>query len=185
VFWLREPSENDLARLQRQQADKGYTYTEVGATASTLPGGYRHDRWTTDLGSDDDEAFRRAADALRNWAPQRGAGLTVFPGEPVAPGAVFVLVIRLPVGFATAAGRVVYVTDEPDRYGFAYGTLPAHPEQGEEAFAVVREDGRLRFEIAAFSRPRHALARLGAPITRALQLRVTRSYLAAMREAAA
>jgi uncharacterized protein (UPF0548 family) len=28
--------------------------------------------------------------------------------------------------------RVVYVLDEPERRGFAYGTLPGHPESGEE-----------------------------------------------------
>ena len=32
--------------------------------------------------------------------------------------------------------RVVYVVDEPDRRGFAYGTLPGHPESGEELFLV-------------------------------------------------
>src|SRR3954454_3069745 len=108
------------------------TYTEVGATASRPPAGYRHDRWETDLGPDEGDRFARAARALREWAPQRGAGLRVFPGDPVSLDASFVLVIPMPAGFATAAGRVVDVVDERDRWGFAYGTLPAHPEQGEE-----------------------------------------------------
>jgi uncharacterized protein (UPF0548 family) len=34
--------------------------------------------------------------------------------------------------------RIVYVIDEPDRRGFAYGTLPGHPERGEEAFIISR-----------------------------------------------
>lgn len=34
-----------------------------------------------------------------------------------------------------AAGRCI---DEPDRQGFAYGTLPGHPESGIEQFTLTR-----------------------------------------------
>jgi uncharacterized protein (UPF0548 family) len=107
--------------------------------------------------------------------------LNVFPGEPVQDGETFALVIRLPAGaYALAAGRVVSVFDEPDRRGFAYGTLPGHPEQGEEAFAVARRGDRMNFEITAFSRPRHPLARIGRPVSRFLQRQTTSRYIAAM-----
>ena len=43
------------------------------------------------------------------------------------------------LGPVRAPCRVVYVVDEPDRRGFAYGTLPGHAESGEERF-VVRYD---------------------------------------------
>ena len=47
-----------------------------------------------------------------------------------------------------------YVTNQPDRQGFAYGTLPGHPECGEEAFIVEQhDDGAVTFAITAFSRP--------------------------------
>jgi hypothetical protein len=50
--------------------------------------------------------------------------------------------------------RVVHVVDEPRRRGFAYGTLPGHPEQGEESFTVTHEaDDSVVFRVAAFSRP--------------------------------
>jgi hypothetical protein len=50
--------------------------------------------------------------------------------------------------------RVVYVIDEPRRRGFAYGTLPGHPESGEEAFVLEqRDDGTIASNIIAFSRP--------------------------------
>jgi uncharacterized protein (UPF0548 family) len=123
---------------------------------------------------------------LLSWQAQTGAGLTVYPGEPVADGQTFALVIRLPVGgYVMAAGRVVFVLDEPDRRGFGYGTLPGHPEQGEEAFVVARRGDRLCFEVTAFSRPRHPLARLAKPVTRLLQRQTARRYLAAMRAAIA
>ena len=80
-----------------------------------------------------------------------------------------------------AATRVVYVTADPDKRGFAYGTLPQHPEQGEEAFHVIRDGARVIFRVTAFSRPRHPLARVGAPVTRLIQLRMIKAYARAMR----
>ena len=185
MFSVRRPSAADLADLAREQATNGsFSYTEVGATAGGLPTGYHHDRWQTDLGADDGDRFDRAVAALRHWRPQRGAGFEVIPDVPVEPDLSFVLVLHLGPAYLTAGGRVAYVHDNPDRYAFAYGTLHSHPEQGEEAFAVVRDSGRVTFEIVAFSRPRLLLARVGSPITRHFQLRATKAYLQAMRTAA-
>lgn len=36
--------------------------------------------------------------------------------------------------------EVVAVVDEPDRVGFAYGTLVGHPVSGEEAVIVHRDE---------------------------------------------
>jgi uncharacterized protein (UPF0548 family) len=185
VFSLVRPSAGALGDLVLGQTACDLTYREVGASAGTMPPGYRHDRWQIDLGTFDEDTFRRLAAALQHWQPQRGAGITIAPGGPVTAGLTFALVVPLPVGYVTGAGRVIHVTDQPQDYGFAYGTLPAHPEQGEEAFQVARHGGRLVFTVTAFSRPRHPAARLGGPLTRALQLRANRSYLRAMRHAAA
>jgi uncharacterized protein (UPF0548 family) len=183
-FSLRRPSPAALSRLVREQGAEELSYPEVGATAAVLPGGYLHDHRQVDLGGFDADRFALAAKALRRWQAQLGAGLTIFPGTEVKPDATFALVVPLPVGFATAAGRVVYVIDKPEHYGFAYGTLPAHPEQGEEAFHVVRDGDRLVFRVVTFSRPRHPVARAGAPMTRFLQNRTIALYLSAMRQAA-
>jgi uncharacterized protein (UPF0548 family) len=182
-FWRTKPSAAHLVGLLASQAGVPFTYSAVGATRDELPAGYRHDRWSADLGEYTEERFGRAASALRRWEVQRGAGITVFPGDHVVPGATFILVLALPVGFVTAPGRVVYVIDEPARSGFAYGTLPGHPEQGEEAFAVLKQGDRIRFEITAFSRPAHPLARIASPVARWLQVRTTKTYLEAMRQA--
>jgi uncharacterized protein (UPF0548 family) len=39
--------------------------------------------------------------------------------------------------------RVIYTITEPRRKGFAYGTLPGHPESGEEAFTISQCDDLL------------------------------------------
>ncbi len=183
---LRRPTPALLRAFVAEQSSLELTYPEVGASAGAeLPAGYVHDRESADLGPFTAEAFDRAAVALRSWQAQTGAGLIVFPGGPVMDGATFALVISLPVaGYVTAAGRAVFVHDEPERRGFGYGTLPGQPEQGEEAFVIVRRDDRIVFEITAFSRPRHPLARLGTPVSRLIQRQATRRYLAAMRAAA-
>jgi len=186
VLRLGQPTDVLLRRVLEDQEARPFTYTEIGATAGPgpLPAGFNHDRFVTDVGPDDDGRFQRAGAALREWVPQRGAGIRVFPGDPVAADQAFVLALPLPVaGWALAPGRVVYLLDETRRSGFAYGTLPGHPERGEEAFMAVRADGRIRFEVTAFSRPRDPLARLGKPVARALQVRTIKAYLTAMEEA--
>jgi uncharacterized protein (UPF0548 family) len=80
---------------------------------------------------------------------------------------------------------VVYVVDAVDQFGFAYGTLPGHPEMGEVAFTVSRNSAEeIGFRVLSFSRTVDPLARLGAPVTRWVQKRVTRRYLTALGQAA-
>jgi hypothetical protein len=73
------------------------------------------------------------------------------------------------------------VIDEPQRKGFAYGTLPGHPELGEESFIVsISDEGVVWFDIVAFSKPARWFAKLGNPLLRFLQQHVTWKYLDAV-----
>lgn len=147
-----------------------------------MPAGYRHDEHGIPLGAGP-ATFERAVQGLRQWEAHRGAGLTVWPdAPPLAEGTNVLVVLPLPLVSAVAACRIVYVVDEPEAFGFAYGTLPSHPEQGEEAFVVRRRTrGEVDFAIRAFSRPRDPLVRLGGPVARQIQLSTTRRYLAALK----
>jgi uncharacterized protein (UPF0548 family) len=113
----------------------------------------------------------------------RGAGLEVLTDGAIARGTNVALNAPLPVGSIDASCRIVAVVEEPDRFGFAYGTLPAHPEQGEESFVVSRTDASVRFDIVAVSRPIQPLARLLGPAAHLLQAAAVRRYLDAMRRA--
>jgi uncharacterized protein (UPF0548 family) len=70
--------------------------------------------------------------------------------------------------------------DNADYAGYAYETLPGHPERGREAFYVTRGEGLVEFTVMAFSRPALWYSRLGGPVTRIIQDRYTNKYLLAM-----
>ena len=151
------------------------TYAEVGWTSATLPSGYRTLTRHQELAP---EAFDAAVADLRSWRIHERAGLQVTGSGDVAEGAVVVLRLGWgPVGIR-APCRVIYTVDEPHRQGFAYGTLPGHPESGEEVFLIERcTNGNVTFTIRAFSRPASALARLAGPIGHWVQRRITDRYL--------
>jgi uncharacterized protein (UPF0548 family) len=157
------------------------TYAEVGATQGALPAGYHHLRATRVIGSGP-VAFAAAASALLAWQVQLRAGLRVTASAPVArPGAVALLRAGAGPLRVRAPCRIVYTVTEPQRRGFAYGTLPGHPECGEEAFVLEqRDDGSVEFQVTAFSRPATVAAKVAGPLGRVIQRRVTRRYLDAL-----
>jgi uncharacterized protein (UPF0548 family) len=156
------------------------TYSEIGASRNeVLPTGYHHVRVEERVG--DAAAFDRAVDGLRTWVAHEGAGLRILPTGPVEPGATVIAVTSMGPAQIVAPCRIVAVFKEPDSFGFAYGTLPGHPEQGEESFVLERRDDSTYFSVRAFSKPVDPLARLSGPVGRAVQRSVTRRYVSALR----
>lgn len=156
------------------------TAADAGATRGDLPAGFRHfERWTT-LGKGDD-LFTAAVAVLCQWQMHKAVGLRVaVSGELVAGTDVLMTLGVGPIGLV-APCRVVYVVDEPDEFGFAYGTLTGHPESGEESFRIQRQtDDSINFVIRGFSRPANLLARMSGEIGYAAQDSMTNQYLLAM-----
>ena len=154
------------------------TYTEVGATAGPLPAGYHHVQKSAVIGQGR-RRFEEAAAAGMRWGMLRGAGLRVEATTEFAAVGSDVIVHLGPV---RAPCRVVYVVDEADRRGFAYGTLPGHAESGEERF-MVRYDpatDEVHAEVVAFSRHGTWWSRLGSPVTSVIQRVVNDRYLRAL-----
>lgn len=150
------------------------TYSEVGATAGELPPGYHHVRMQRVIGRGRD-VFERAADDLLAGEVQRRAGARVTLSEaPLREGTrvdMRLLVFRIPC-------LVVWAERTADRCGFAYGTLPGHPERGEERFELeLLPSGEVVFRIVAFSLPGRWFTRLGGPVGRWVQRRMTARYL--------
>src|ERR1700748_759218 len=158
------------------------TYAEQGATKAALPPGYHHLERHARLGTGR-AVFERGAAALMSWEMHRTAGLGVSADGAARPGAR--VVSRIAPGL-TAPCRIVYVIDEPARRGFAYGTLPRHPESGEEAFIVdIGEAGDVWFTVRAFTRPSPLVARISGPFGRLAQRLTARRYISAMRRLSA
>jgi len=191
AFLLGPISDGRLAAVLRDASGREPSYAAVGATRTgdmrEVPGGFHVDHLRMDVAAVDPAgAFAAGVRALRGWEVHRGAGAPVFPAAAaLAEGETVVVTLRLLPSLVTVAApcRVVYVTDEPDRFGFGYGTLPGHPEAGEEAFHVVRTGEGIRFEIDVLWKPVHPLVRLGGPVSRRVQATMTRRYLAAFRRA--
>jgi uncharacterized protein (UPF0548 family) len=179
---LARPSDSDLQRVLETSRHAELSYEEVGATKDTsLPAGYRLDHYERHLGSDEGR-FERAVDALRHWQGHVGAGFRIVPdGATVEVDSTVLFVLRATGLWAIAPCRVVYVIDEPARFRFAYGTLPGHPESGEVAMSVSRDDGgTVVARIASFSRTVDPLARAASPLTRFIQRLTTNRYLEAL-----
>lgn len=168
-----------MSRRLSRALNADLTYPEVGASLRELPAGYRHVRVVGELGT---SSFDRAVDGLFHWDMHRGAGLRVEASSLTATvGAVVLSGIGVGPLRIWAPCRVVEVVDEPARKGFAYGTLPGHPVSGEEAFVVVQgDDGVVRLEVTAFSRPATLATRASGPIGPLGQKLVTRRYVKAL-----
>ncbi|MBN3931283.1 DUF1990 domain-containing protein [Streptomyces verrucosisporus] len=147
----------------------GLTYAGAGATREDgVPGrppGFGLLRVRTRIGAGR-EVFRAAGRAVLTWRMHRAMGVEMATGSPRAePG------VRVVVGLGAgrlrihAPCRVVWAADGERRAGFGYGTLPGHPERGEEAFVVeLDEDGAVWLEVRAFSRPEVWWARAAGPL---------------------
>jgi uncharacterized protein (UPF0548 family) len=131
--------------------------------------------------------FARAREGLLSWQMHRDAGLAMT--ATAARAAVGVESLGLlgigSLGLAVPC-RVVWAVEEERRAGFAYGTLPGHPEQGEEAFVVdLAADGAVWFTVRAVSRPAAWYMHAAGPLGRLGQRIFARRYVSALQRLAA
>jgi len=186
MFLLGSPTDDRIRRILTAQRRSPYSYSNTGATRTLLPAEYelQRDRFLLGEGS---RVFNKAKEAARQWRMFDIDWLRLYrPGTPVAArDTVAILVGRFGVWMVNLC-RVVYVIDEPRRYGFAYGTLGQHALGGEERFLVEwRDDNSVWYEVLAFSREKHPLARIAYPLARRLQKKFRRDSGIAMQRASA
>jgi uncharacterized protein (UPF0548 family) len=176
MFLLHEPAVTTVESFLLSQQRQSFSYPEVGASRGTAPADYNVDHNRVLLGSGE-ESFARAVAAIRSWQMFNLGWCRVYPPQaPIEVGMTVAVSIKHFGFWSLNACRIVYLIEEQGailRYGFAYGTLPAHAEIGEERFTVEwnQEDGSVSYDLYAFSRPQHLMARLGYPLSRGLQKR--------------
>ncbi|MFC0674984.1 DUF1990 family protein [Brachybacterium hainanense] len=164
------------------------TYPEVGGTlradlVDRPPPGCRAVERRVRIG-EGEAAWRAAAEEALRWGIQRRSGIRVAPARPGALELGDDVVMRVPLWPRDVPCRVVLTVDEEPGpggtavRGFAYGTLPGHPERGEEVFLLEHEpDGSVWLRIRAFSRPASWIFRLGYPAVLLMQRIYTDRYL--------
>jgi len=186
ILW-RAPSAATLAEFHAAQAAGELSYPAIGATREdqARPAGYNFDHNRIRLGEGADD-FAAGCAALRAWRmfPPAWTGITP-EAAPLRVGQTVALRIHVFGLWWLNAARIVYLVQEDTpvrRCGFAYGTLRAHAEEGEERFCVEQEaDGSVWYDLRAFSRPRFAPVRWARPLARRLQRRFVLESQAAMR----
>ncbi|MFO1021840.1 MAG: DUF1990 domain-containing protein [Planctomycetales bacterium] len=185
MLFLRKPPAECIRRFLDRQVGLNFTYSPVGATANSPPSDFDVDHTRVQLGSGE-ELFKSAIAALRRWEQFRLGWVDAWSRDtPIQPGEGVAILGRALGFWWLNACRIIYVVDESgpvNRFGFAYGTLPAHVESGEERFLVEwnRSTDLVSFDILAFSRPNHFLTRLGYPLVRRYQKRFGRDSAASM-----
>lgn len=160
-----------------------FNYADVGASRrETPPPGYDAIAESAIVGAGIAQ-FSLLAEGIRNWQVQRRSGIDVVSEGPAREGVNVALAKRFGIAAAVFGCRVVWTIDEPHRNGFAYGSLPGHPESGEEAFvAELEADGAVRFRVFGFSTAGTFATAATRPMTRALTRRALRGYLGAARD---
>jgi uncharacterized protein (UPF0548 family) len=182
---IRSPDEDTVRRFIASQQGLSFTYPEVGATKADAPAGYVMDHNRQLLGNGE-LTYERAVAALRSWKQFNLGWVKVRPeNAPIAVGTTVAVQATAFGLWSLNACRIVYLlehsVDFKARFGFAYGTLPAHAECGEERFTIEwHRDDSVWYDLCAFSRPQQALVRLGYAYARRLQKRFARESLAAM-----
>lgn len=172
-----------VQRIPEEQAASwraaALTYPRDEIASGAVPPGYLRLETTVALRRRD---FETAAADLLAWRMHEKAGLRVEATDVAASvGAVVLMFAGVGRMALRVPCRVVDLIDQPDRKGFSYGTLPGHPEAGEERFVLDRRpDGSIQFTVGAVSRPATVAARMAGPLTRAAQAIATRRYLRAL-----
>ncbi len=188
MFTLFEPSEKVIENFLAAQRDLPFSYAEVGASQDEIPSLYPINHRRVQIGNGAD-VFASAKNAIQNWTMYRLEWTRIYPDSvPIAVGAVVCIVVNHHLCWSINPCRIVYIleqTDKVERYGFAFGTLPGHSEKGEERFLVEwnRADDSVWYELLAFARPHHILARIGFPFVPLFQKKFARDSGRAMFEA--
>lgn len=175
---FQRPGIAQLSAFNARISGLSLSYSQQGATQRIFPSGYDHDhyRFKIGQGAADFDAARRCVQQLGMFP---GWAMAYLPSEKIDVGKEVTVVFRLLGLYWYNACRILYLVDETDRFGFAYGTLAAHVECGEERFLVTRDlNGAVSYHIDAFSRPAHWLVRLGYPVARRFQKRFARDSAA-------
>lgn len=160
------------------------TYWERGATAwERMPQEFTHDEQRLKIGSGDAD-WKAAKQAIRNWKMFPTNWISLSGAPRIKVGQQVLVTAKLLGLWWSNPARIVYTVEEEDRFGFAYGTLPGHLEQGEELFLVEQDaNGDVFYTLRVMSRPMWWVAKLFKGYSRRQQARFRKESYVSMQAA--
>ncbi len=190
MFLLHKPSEKEINEFIVAQSDVPVSYQEVGATKGhNAPDGYPINRYRKELGSGE-QTYKNAVKAIEAWQMYALGWTQLCPSNaPIKKGEVVATLVRHLGFWSLNPCRIIYLIDEEsgkfNRFGFGFGTLSEHSEQGEEQFIVEwdKADDSVWYELYAFAKPNGLLAKIGFLFVHYLQKRFAAESYRAMLKA--
>jgi uncharacterized protein (UPF0548 family) len=187
VFRISRASETEKERLlttaREAPVSSPHLMNVTDGLLGKLPSGFAHDVSCSEIGRGR-HVFLASCEAFRRWEEfHLGWVQVVNPTAKIVPGQLVGVEAHTAGLWSVNFSRVVEVVDSPDRFGFMYTTTALHVEEGEERF-VIQIDAKsesVSYLLEAISRPRHILARIGYPFSRAMQHRFARDSHARVR----
>lgn len=153
----------------------------------TLPLGFAHDLSRSELGRRK-SVFRAGRDAFQRWEQFDLGWVRIANNRPgIVPGELVAVEAHTAFLWSINFSRITEIVDTPVRFGFLYTTTHVHAEEGQERFVIEYDvaSSCVSYVIEAVSRPRHFLARLAYPFSRAMQHRFARDSHNRMRRVVA
>lgn len=178
---LSYPSKEKVQVFLKDQSTKSFNYQAILGTKKEGIVGYDNDHNFIEIGKLQ-KNWDQAKAALNEWRQFPVPWTKIeSSSEKIKEGLTVGVYFKIFGLWWINSARVVYTIDEPNKFGYAYGTLPGHLESGEECFWIERDDnGMISYHIRAFSKPDHFLVRLAYPIARMFQKKFVKESLKAM-----
>jgi uncharacterized protein (UPF0548 family) len=174
MFFITKPGKETIQKFLDARRDEDFSYSEVGESRILAPENYNIDHNRVQIGSGIAD-FEKAMEAINSWKMFEMPWVELcWTNTPIRVGENVATLINHFGFWSLNACRIVYAIEEKgeiEKYGFAYGTLTEHGEQGEERFTVEyhQANKEVWYDLYAFSKPKHLLVNLGYPLTRILQ----------------
>lgn len=175
MFSLRKPTASTVHHMLEIAVKLPLSYdnpinTQLGPSIQA-PKGFQLDHTRTKIGQGSD-AFAKAKAAMQRWQHfDLGWVFVANPQVPVKAGEIVAVQAHALGLWSVNLSRILYVIDEPYRFGYGYGTTPRHVERGEERFLIEHDptNDYVYYDLIAISRPAHWMARVAYPFTRSRQ----------------
>ena len=166
-----------LMDLARSAALSSPTLLALGkGLLGPSPPGFAHDLSRTEVGRGE-RLFDAARAAFQKWEQFDLGWVRVANGFPaIVPGELVAVEAHTVYVWSVNFSRITEVVDTSVRFGFLCTTTKLHVEEGQERFVLEfnPDSGCVSYVIEAVSRPRHFLARVAYPFSRAMQHRFAR-----------